>query len=189
MWKYICQRWVINFPSPCVYIYIYIYIYIQTNNDTHGHDPSLLSRSTWCREFGASAPRWWISPSQRQSRDQGTSTRTQADEHLKRTPPGAGPRKKGLPIFALGKGTSVGFAVTPYPQRRRILCTELLVPFLSVGGAIYLSLSLSLYIYIFRPITTPMVKTQVPENKHMVPRVRCIRTKVMDIPFTTTIAC
>ena len=30
---------------------------------------------------------------------------------------------------------------------------------------------------IFRPITTPMVKTQAPENKHMVPRIRCSRTK------------
>ena len=37
--------------------------------------------------------------------------------------------KKGIPILALGKGTSVGFAVTPYPKRRRVVCTELLVPF------------------------------------------------------------
>ena len=85
------------------------------------------------------------------SRVQGTSTRMPGDipshanrmlqAHLTRTPPGAGPRKKGLPIFALGKGTSVGSAVTPYPKRRRVLCTELLVPFLSVGGAI-------IYIYL-----------------------------------------
>ena len=37
-------------------------------------------------------------------------------KNTRRTPPGAGPRKKGLPIFALGKGTSLGFAVTPYPE-------------------------------------------------------------------------
>ena len=103
---------------------------MQTNNDTHGQDPSFLSTSTWCREFGAAAPRQANSTKeviQARSKKNNPVQTTLAEwesssgkaiatpkleqkvhtSHSSRWSPSAGPAMD-LPIFALGKGTSAG---------------------------------------------------------------------------------
>ena len=108
---------------------------MQTNNDTHG--PENKFSSTWCREFGAAAPRHntlYMIFRQHTDRIPGTHTRTrprcgtQKHVSLRRNCSPIGRRteqkharrtngEKGLPILALGKGTSAGPSGTQYVQR------------------------------------------------------------------------
>ncbi len=60
-----------------------------------------------------------------------------------RTPPGAGPRKKVSQYLPLVRAPPWDLRSRRIHKRRRVLCTELLVPFCSVGGAYVLLLRTS----------------------------------------------
>ena len=87
---------------------------MQTNNDTH--DRCSGEQSAWCREFGAAGPR---QPTRTCLKNPGTRTFAYA-RHIYEVPaqvrtPWLHP--VGLPIFALGKGTSVDHLGTQYVQK------------------------------------------------------------------------
>ena len=96
---------------------------MQTNNDTHG--PENKFSSTWCREFGAAAPRHnalcvrhpGAGPKTRVSLRRICSPIDRRTEQKQARQTNG---EEGLPILALGKGTSAGPALTQCVKERMV---------------------------------------------------------------------